>query len=204
MGLKTPHSPFKIISMAFSWENAFLYTRSLTRASYTSAIATTWAAIGISSPFNPSGYPFPSYRSWCHRQIWYATCTSFSFRNISRLSNIEAPISVWVFMISNSSFVSFPGLFNIFSSIPIFPISWSAEAVVIMKRSDHSRWYWSVFCIRRSSSMPVIVLICNTWLPLSPFLNSTIWLKMLTIIRLCFSFSWIWSVTRLIRCLCFA
>ena len=54
-GLKLPHSLLQIISMAFSWENADLYTRSLVRASYTSAIATTWAAIGISSPLSPSG-----------------------------------------------------------------------------------------------------------------------------------------------------
>ena len=54
-GLKLPHSLLHIISMAFSWENADLYTRSLVSASYTSAMATTWAAMGISSPTRPSG-----------------------------------------------------------------------------------------------------------------------------------------------------
>ena len=32
-GLNAPHSPFKIMRMAFSCEKAFLYTRSLVRAS---------------------------------------------------------------------------------------------------------------------------------------------------------------------------
>lgn len=48
---------------------------------------------------------------WLH--FWYAV----------RCFNMAAPITVWVFMISNSSGVSRPGLFRIFSSIPILPIS---------------------------------------------------------------------------------
>ena len=40
-----------------------VYTRSLVNASYTSAMETTCAEIGISSPFKPSGYPLPSYLS---------------------------------------------------------------------------------------------------------------------------------------------
>ena len=54
-GLKAPHWPSRIISTALSWGMAGLYTRGLVRASYTSARATIWAEMGISSPFRPSG-----------------------------------------------------------------------------------------------------------------------------------------------------
>ena len=39
---------------------------------------TTWAAMGMSSPLRPSGYPVPSYRSWCQRQMSWATRISSS------------------------------------------------------------------------------------------------------------------------------
>ena len=54
----------KFIRSLFSQEKASLYTRTLTRASYTSATETIWAEMGICSPFSPSGYPCPSYFSW--------------------------------------------------------------------------------------------------------------------------------------------
>ena len=48
-----------------------------------------------------------------------------------RPSSICAPMEECCFIIWNSSFVSLPGLFNIFSSIAIFPISCRAEASLI-------------------------------------------------------------------------
>ena len=54
-GLNAPHSPFAIMRKAASCEKGGLYTRSLVSASYTSAMATTCAAMGMSSPFSPSG-----------------------------------------------------------------------------------------------------------------------------------------------------
>ena len=53
--MNCPHSPSRIICIAFSCENALLYTRSLVRASYTSATDTTCAEIGISK-MNSMGF----------------------------------------------------------------------------------------------------------------------------------------------------
>ncbi len=68
-GENTPHSPSRIMRAASSTANGSLYTRLLTSASYTSTTDTICAQIGISSPFNLSGYPFPSWRSWWYLQI---------------------------------------------------------------------------------------------------------------------------------------
>ena len=56
--------PFTISSCTQSCVNAFRYDLFEVIASYASATAIIRAASGISSPFKPLGYPFPSQRSW--------------------------------------------------------------------------------------------------------------------------------------------
>ena len=49
--------------------------------------------------------------------------------------------------------------------------------------------YFLVRCKSSRKSISVMVLICSTCMPLSPFLNSTMWLSMVTIMLLLRVFS---------------
>ena len=98
-------------------------------------------------------------------------------------------------MMSNSSRVSRPGLFRIASSIAILPMSCSDDAMTISSCCSGVRAYWSVFWVSCSSRYRVSVLICSTWVPLSPLRNSTASLRIEISIWVFFSFSRIWLVT---------
>ena len=102
------------------------------------------AWIGISSPFNPSGYPVPSYRSWWLR----ATSVTWSINLI--FFRISAPITVCSLITAYSSSVSFVGLFKIVSGIPILPISCRCAA---FRKFEISFWLQpSSFAIRTAYS----------------------------------------------------
>ena len=117
---------------------------------------------------------------------------------------MSAPITVCFSMILRSSGVRRPGLFKIFSSIPIFPMSCRDDAVLISIRFDQDKGYLSVFLTSCSRIIVVNILILSTCIPLSPFRNSTISLRTLISIRLFFSFSKTWFVTIATRRRCFA
>ena len=123
---------------------------------------------------------------------------------MDRSNSMLAPITECVFITSNSSAVSRLGLFNIASEIEIFPISCSAEAVLIKEISALDKGYWSVSWTNCFSKYFVIVFTCRICRPLSPLRNSTIWERIEIISLLFFSCSWNCSAIIFSRRCCLA
>jgi len=81
------------------------------------------AASGICSPARPSGYPFPSQRSWWFRMI------ALMSPGKSMSATSSSPACGCLFIIAHSSSVSLPGLFNTSVGTMIFPMSWSSAPI---------------------------------------------------------------------------
>ena len=104
---------------ASSRENPFLYGRSDTMASKESATEMIRASREY-SPFSPSGYPVPSYRSW------WCRIPGRTSRSCSMGARMATPFSGWRRKGGNSSSERAAGFSRSASIIPILPMSCSS------------------------------------------------------------------------------
>ncbi|MEZ6319033.1 MAG: hypothetical protein R3B49_09825 [Phycisphaerales bacterium] len=102
-------------------------------ASKASMTANTRAAMGISSPANPYGYPRPSQRSW-----WYRTRSRMVSSSTAELEQAGVPETGWSLTISNSSGVRRAGFCRISAGVSSLPRSCRAAPCVFRRMSASS------------------------------------------------------------------